>query len=48
LPGRQPPSPDLFAGTGALEIEAISEGAQLRCLWWMNSAESRALQRRKM
>jgi 16S rRNA (guanine966-N2)-methyltransferase len=35
---------DLFAGTGALGIEALSQGARF-CLFVDDSAESRALQR---
>lgn len=38
---------DLFAGTGAMGIEALSRGARF-CLFLDNSAESRALLRRNV
>lgn len=38
---------DLFAGTGALGIEALSRGARF-CLFVDNSAEARALQRQNV
>ena len=44
LPWRAPRVLDLFAGTGALGIEALSHGARW-CLLVDDSAESRALQR---